>query len=214
MEPQTQEHPEALKTIVANYDNKIKLVPVKFSFRTDKLGNKRQTVELKLPVPTIEGIIEMLESGGNELQLLEQAVQDVVINQARSVLNDNEEMTEKNFLYDQCTWTAIANQPEPERRGRGIPKEIWEAFAEDYKAIMPAITSKPAEAVELAAKFLATKFQAVKTNKPVIKLLRSQLDIYINATKNAEDFADCVKFLTEKADTLLAADEAELLDAL
>ena len=54
----------------------------------------------------------------------------------------------------------------------------------------------------------------VKTNKPVIKLLRGQLDIYINATKNAEDFAECVKFLMEKADTLLSADEAELLDAL
>jgi hypothetical protein len=76
---------------------------------------------------------------------------------------------------------------------------------------MPSITGKTEEQVTLAAKLLITKFNSVKTNKPVIKKLKEQLGVYINGSPNAEQFIDCVKFLDEKADALLAADEAAML---
>ena len=139
------------------------------------------------------------------------AVADVVASQARSILNDNETMTAANFPLEQTIWEFIANMPDAEKRGRGIPKETWEEFAADYLSVMPGITGKTEEQVTLAAKLFITKFNSVKTNKPVVKKLKEQLAIYLNGSPNAEQYIDCVKFLDEKADALLAADEAAML---
>jgi hypothetical protein len=101
--------------------------------------------------------------------------------------------------------------PEAEKRGRGIPKELWDEFVTDYVSIMPAITGKSTEQVSLAAKLFINKFQQVKTNKPVVGKLREQLAIYTNNSKNAEQYIDCIKFLDDKAAALLEADETALL---
>jgi hypothetical protein len=79
---------------------------------------------------------------------------------------------------------------------------------------MPGVTGKTAEQVGNAAKIFLNKFQAVKTNKPVIKLLQGQLAMYLNSSPNAESFMECVEFLNNKAETLLSVDEASLLEAL
>lgn len=200
--------------IIPNFDNKVDVKEFKFSFRKDELGNKRPTVELKLPVPSVEGIIAILETGGKQLDLLLSACTDVILAQARSILNDNETMTVSQFPTDQCTWEVIANLPEAQRTGRGIPKEIWEAFSKDYIEVMPAATGKSNDAVTLAAKLFLNKYQQVKSNKPVITKLKDQLAIYANTSSNAESFADCIKFLDEKADELLADDGSKLLDNL
>jgi hypothetical protein len=206
--------------VQANFDNKVDVKDFKFHFKkvTDKesgIETKRPTVELKLPIPSVEGIIAILEAGGKQLELLLTAVENIVVDQARSMLSDNEAMAEHDFPMDQCTWDAIANMPEAEKRGRGIPKEVWADFVADYIAVMPAITGKSVESVSLAAKLFAGKYQAIKTNKPVIRKLKDQLAIYFNNSSQAEQFVDCVKFLDEKADTLLSADDtATLLAAL
>ena len=175
------------------------------------IETKRPTIELKLPVPSVEGIIAILEAGGKQLELLQSAVSDIVVAQARSLLSDNENMTADNFPYAQCTWEFVANMPEAEKRGRGIPKEVWEEFAADYIEVMPSITGKTSEQVALAAKLFLNRLQQVKTNKPVISKLREQLAIYANNSKQAENFADCIKFLDDKANDLLEADETALL---
>lgn len=202
--------------IQANFDNTVDVKEYKFHFKTVKdkdsgIETKRPTIELKLPVPSIEGIIKILEAGGKQLELLQSAVGDIIVAQARSLLSDNENMTAENFPSGQCTWEFIANMPEAEKRGRGIPKEVWEEFAADYIEVMPAITGKTAEQVALAAKLFLNKFQQVKTNKPVIGKLREQLAIYANNSKQAENYADCIKFLDDKANDLLEADETALL---
>lgn len=197
--------------VQATYDKNHDVKEMKFHFKKDELGNKRETVELKLPVPSVEGVIEILQKGGKGLELLLTACADVVAAQARSILNDNDTMMAENFDFSSCSWEFISNMPEAEKRGRGIAKEVWEAFASDYVAIMPGITGKSIDAVSLAAKLFLNKFQSVKTNKPVIEKLKSQLGIYLNATPNAEQFLDCVKFLDEKAIILLQADETALL---
>lgn len=201
-------------TVVANFDNTVDIKEAKFHFKKDNLGNKRETVELKLPTPSVEGLVKILEAGGKQLELLLSAASDIVLSQARSILNDNESMTDKDFPMEQVSWEYIANMPEAEKRGRGIPKEVWEAFAADYIAVMPGVTGKTAEQVGNAAKLFLNKFQQVKTNKPVIEKLLEQLGIYANSSPNAEEFADAVKFLKDKGETLLAADEAALLNAL
>lgn len=200
--------------ITANFDNTVDMKEFKFHFKTDKLGNKRPTLEIKLPVPSVEGLVNIMQTGGKSLDMLLSAAADIVASQARSLLNDNEAMTEKDFPFAQCAWEFIANMPEAEKRGRGIPKETWEEFAADYISHMPAITGKSEDAVSLAAKLFVNKFQQVKTNKPVIQKLREQLAIYTNSVASAENYLDCIKFLDDKADTLLQADETALLDNL
>lgn len=204
------------QNILANFDNKVDIKEAKFHFKTLKdkesgIETKRPTIELKLPIPSVEGIIAILEAGGKELELLQSAVADIVISQARSLLSDNENMTAENFPIEQCLWNFIANIPDAEKRGRGIPKEVWEEFATDYIAVMPAITGKTSEQVALAAKLFLNKFQQVKTNKPVIGKLREQLAIYANNSSQAETFSDCIKFLDDKAKDLMEADESAML---
>ena len=204
------------QNIQANFDNTVDVKEYKFHFKTVKdkesgIETKRPTIELKLPVPSVEGIIAILEAGGKQLELLQSAVSDIVVAQARSLLSDNENMTADNFPYAQCTWEFVANMPEAEKRGRGIPKEVWEEFAADYIEVMPSITGKTSEQVALAAKLFLNRLQQVKTNKPVIGKLREQLAIYANNSKQAENFADCIKFLDDKANDLLEADETALL---
>lgn len=198
--------------ITANFDKTVDPKDFKFHFKKDKeLGNKRESIELKLPVPSVEGLIAIIETGGKGLDLLLSAAADVVVSQARNILNENEDMKADNFPLDQVSWEFIANLPETEKRGRGIPKEIWDDFAADYVAVMPSLTNKKVDQVSLAAKLLVTKYNTVKTNKPVIKLLLEQLALYTNGSPNAEQYQDCVKFLQEKGESLLNADPAAML---
>lgn len=208
---------ENTQPINAAYNKFLDEKEVKFSFRTVKdeatgLESKRPTIEQKIPVPSVEGIISILEAGGKQLELLLDTVADVIYGRAREVLADDEKLTE--VPLDQLTWEIIANLPKAERKGRGIPKDVWEDFSKDYIAVMPSVTGKTAEQVGNAAKILLNKFAQVKTNKPVINLLKGQLALYLNSSPNAESYSECVEFLVNKADTLLAADEAALLDAL
>ena len=206
--------------ITANFDKTVDAKEYKFHFKTLKdkesgIETKRPTVELTLPVPSVEGIIAILEAGGKQLELLQAAVADIVVAQARSILNDSEALTgNDNFPLAQVSWEAIANMPEAEKRGRGIPKELWDEFVADYISVMPSVTGKSTEQVSLAAKLFLNKFQQVKTNKPVVQKLREQLSIYMNNSKQAESYIDCIKFLDDKAEALLQADETALLDNL
>lgn len=209
--------------VQANFDNTVDKVAVKFSFRKvitkDEASgieteSKRPTLELELPLLSVEGIVAEFQAGGKRLDLIVEAIRDVQIARARELVNENEAITAENFPYAQLSWEAIANLPKAERRGGGIPKEVWEDFSKDYVSVMQAATGKTIEQVSNAAKILLNKFQAVKTNKPVLKLLKEQLGIYASTSSNAEQFSDCITFLVEKADSLLNQDEAALLAAL
>lgn len=201
--------------IEANYNKLLMPKDFKFSFKTDKeTGIKRPTVELRLPVLSVEGIVAILEGGeekAKELELMLDALAEIVYDQARSIVNDDEAITQENFPMDKVTWEAIANMPRAERRGGGISKETWEEFAKDYVEVMPSATGKKAEAVALAAKLLIQKFNPVKTQKAVIQMLQGQLGVYITSSPNAEQYADCVEFLNKKAENLLNMTEADLL---
>lgn len=205
--------------IQANFDNKVDVRDVKFHFKKveDKETGettKRPSVELKLPTPSVEGIIDILKEGGKSLELLLEAVADVVYSRARELVNENEQISQENFPISQLAWAAIANLPKAERRGGGISKETWEEFREDYIAVMPQVTGRSKEKVELAVKLLVNKFNNVKTDKKVVALLKGQLTLYATNSTKAEELAEVIEFLNTKADTLLAADSSNILDAL
>lgn len=205
-----------------NADTSTQPTDYKFNFKTDKEGNKRDSIEAKLPVPTVAGLIAIIETGGKELELLLDVAATTITNQARSVLSEPEyaEITTENFAekfpFEQISWSAISKL-EPRARGGAatIPQEVWEAFAEDFEAIMPAATNKKPEHMALVAKVLSTKFAGkFAYDKPLIAKLKDLLGVYISTTEKAEDFAEAVGYLIARADKLLAREEVNLADVL
>ena len=205
MDTQTQVH--------ANYDNTVEAKDFSFHFKKDKLGNKRPSVELKLPVPSVQGIITILEKGGKGLELLQEAVSDVIRSQAASIVSDNETISQATFPVDQISWDFIANMPKADRRQSSIASEVWEAFAKDYIEVMQSVTGKSVDAVTNATIVFLKKFSIVKTNKDVLKKLKEQLGLYMENSRNAEQFTEILELLISKADAYLTANDVELLVA-
>lgn len=205
-----------LPKVQAKFDNTVDVQEVNFSFRKvtdEKTGveSKRPTITLPVLKPSVEGLVAIFEAGGKGLELLLEAAADIVIGRARELINESEDMTAESFPYDKLTWEAIAALPKAERRGGGIPKETWEEFVKDYISVMPTLTGKSTDKVENAARNFSNKFAAVKTNKKVLGLLVDQLAIYTEGATNAEQFVECITFLTEKADKLVNMSEEDLL---
>lgn len=200
-----------MSDINANHDTLVDSKDFTFHFKKDKLGNKRPSVELKLPVPSVEGIISILEKGGKELELLQDAIYDVIRSQAASIVSDDEKVTQSTFPTAQVLWSAIANMPKADRRSSAIDAAVWEAFAKDYIETMPGVTGKSVEAVTNATVVYLKKFAIVKTNKDVISKLKDQLALYMEHSKNVEQFQDILELLVSKADSYLNANDVELL---
>lgn len=217
---QTAEEKATLaESIKANFNNKVDVVDTAFHFRkvTDektKIETKRNSVVLPLPVPSVEGIIDIIQTGGKGLELLQEAVRNIVVDQAREYVNDNEDVTSLNFPFDRMSWETIANLPKADRRGGGISADTWKDFVSDYVTIMPALIGKTKEAVENAGKIYLTKFGTCRSNKPVLNKLKEYLAIYINNTQRGEEFAEAVDWLDKKIDNLLETGDANLLNAL
>jgi hypothetical protein len=197
--------------VTANFDKTIDTKDFAFHFKKDKLGNKRPSVELKLPVPSIEGIVAILEKGGKELELLQDAIYDVVRTQAAGLVSEDEKISQSTFPMDKVLWAFIANIPAKDRRSSSIDSAVWEAFAKDYIETMPGVTGKSVEAVTNATVVYLKKFSIVKTNKDVVGKLKDQLGLYMEHSKNADQFSEILELLISKADSYLSANDVELL---
>lgn len=197
--------------VTANFDNTVDFKDFTFHFKKDKLGNKRPSVELKLPIPSVEGIVAILEKGGKELELLQDAIYDVIRSQAAQIVSDDEKITQATFPAANVLWSFIANMPKADRRSSAIDASLWEAFAKDYIETMPAVTGKSLEAVTNATVVYLKKFAIVKTNKDVISKLKDQLALYLEHSKNVEQFSEILDLLISKADSYLNANDVDLL---
>lgn len=180
-----------------------------FRFKKDKLGNQRQPVTLTLPVPSVEGIVAILEKGGKGLELLLDVVADTIRSAAASFVSEDEKISQATFPVDKILWDAIANAPRAERKS--IAPELWEAFAADYIEVMPAVTSKSVEVVTNATLVYLKKFSIVKTNKSVLTKLADQLALYVEHSPRASEFTEIIELLNSKLETYLQADEIEQL---
>jgi len=204
--------------ILAKFDNTVEFKDAVFRFKKDKLGVQRARVELKLPVPSVEGLVAIITAGQTPegkkgLDLLLEACQDVVRGVAAEYVSDNEDVNVNNFPYESMGWNAIANMPREDRRSSSIAKETWESFAKDYAEIMPGITSKTAEQIGNAIIVFRKKWSVVKQDKKTIAKLKEQLALYMEHTKNGEEFEEILNLLNEKADVYLKSNTIEQLVA-
>lgn len=191
-----------------------------FSFRKTKdettgVESKRDAVTAKLEIPSVEGIIEIIRGGGKGLELLQSAVENQIVDFARSLLSDDSSITTDNFPYDKVSWDVIANQPESERRGRGIPKELWEDFIKSYIEQMPAILGKPLDNIKKQASILAQKFQPLRAHEKKNEILPNfvnVLTLYANNVPEAEQYSAILEFLVKKAEQFMEQDNAADLE--
>lgn len=183
----------------------------KFRFNKDKMGNKRPTLEFKAPVPSFQGIQSILENGGKGLELLNDAIYDVVRDAVAGFVNDDLAFDPTKFDFSQVTWEAIANRPRAERAT--ISQEQWEGFAADYISVMPGVAKKTVEQCTNATLVYLKKFTIVKSDKDTLGKLKDQLTLYISNSPNAEQFADVLEVLMSRLDTYLKADDVKQLVA-
>lgn len=214
--PSSEEMHALLADIKVNYDFDVDTKSATFNFKKSKdkdtgIETVRNAVELAIPYPSVQGIVSILEGGGKGLDLLIDAIEGIINGQARDLLYADTTLNAATFPVDKVSWEHIANLPKAQRRGGGIPKETWEAFAQDYVAVIPTAAGKTVEQAAAAAKLLVGRLAAVKTNEPVLMLLTEQLAIYSEATTNLEEFAEVVDFLVSKAETFMNLSEEELL---
>jgi len=202
--------------IKVNFDFAVAVKPVTFNFKKSKdkdtgIETIRKPVDLAIPYPTVEGIVAILEGGGKPLELLLEVMEGAVNAQARELLYDGLDLTAATFPVDKLSWDFISNIPKVQRRGGGIPKDTWDAFAEDYLAVMPDATGKTIEQCTAMAKILSAKLTPVRTNKPVLQLVVQQLSIWAEKSENASEFEECLNFLLAKVDTFLNVSDSDLL---
>lgn len=218
----TPEQMAELKEAIANnseFDVNVQETAFHFKKQTDKetgVESKRESLKLAIPYPSVDGVVKILEAGGKQLELLMDAIQSVIVTQTRDLINEDSkmELNATNFPVEKLSWKYISEIPKATRRGGGIPKEVWDAFAEDYIEVMPAATGKTLDQINNMVKILINKLSSVKTNEPVLNMVKEQLAVYANATANLEDYAECVEFLDNKADTFLNVSPEDLLAAL
>lgn len=182
-----------------------------FSFRVDKLGNKRPTVKGTIPVPSVEGAIAIIEAGGKQWELLQEAMYAVVRAVASEEVANNENLKSLDELdQSKLTWQAIAEMDKQDRRSASIPEELWKAFAEDYIRVMPALTNKSEQAVTNATVVYLKKFAPWKSDKKTISLLKAQLAIYAQQP-SAEQFSEILDLLVRRADGYLSQNDLTLV---
>lgn len=215
-------------TIAVNFDNTVNAASMKYRFKKDKLGNQRPAVEVNALVPSEEGIVSILTKGGKGLELLKEAMYDVIRAAIGSDVADNEgfnqNVYESSFIelkdaegnaikVPKYSWEGIANQPKEDRRANSIPEELWAEFSKDYLEVMPSVSGKTKDQLENAVAVYVKKFSQIKTNKDVLGKLQTQLALYVEHTKRGEEFSEIIELLVRKLDTYMKSDDIAQLVA-
>ena len=181
----------------------------KFNFKsrriTDESGNeigrtkKQPSLTVDLPIPSTDEVITMLQAGGAEAVLLMTQIGDTIYQAARGQFDeiieqfgddDSKEVTADMLNYDQLSISYLANLPPSSRGVQAISDEEWQAFFEDYLAVMVAATGKTEDRIKNHIN-LFKRPQKAKANKEVLKVLVDQLDIYLASSGNLEDTGTC-----------------------
>lgn len=205
----------------------------KFNFKsrriTDEAGNeigrtkKQPSLTVDLPVPSTDEVISMLQAGGAEAVLLMTQIGDTIYQAARGQFDevieqfgddDSKEVTADMLNYDQLSISYLANLPPSSRGVQAISDEEWQAFFEDYLAVMVAATGKTEDRIKNHIN-LFKKPQKAKANKEVLKVLVDQLDIYLASSGNLEDTGTCAVRIRDRFNKWISEPEkAANLDLL
>lgn len=201
------------QTVNPSFDKFVDMKDFKFRFRKDKLENQRPAVELQAGVPSVEGFVAILEAGGKQLELLQEAACGIIRGALQNYVSDNENAAQDTIDWSKFTWEAIANQAPADRRSSAISEEAWNDFVTEYIQIMPGITGKSPEAVTNACIVYKKKFAQIKTDKVSLAKLKDQLTLFIGHTRNGEQHQEVLDMLIQKCDALLKADDVAQLVA-
>ena len=205
----------------------------KFNFKsrriTDENGNeigrtkKQPSLTVDLPIPSTDEVISMLQAGGAEAVLLMTQIGDTIYQAARGQFDevieqfgddDSKEVTADMLNYDQLSISYLANLPPSSRGVQAVSDEEWQAFFEDYLAVMVAATGKTEDRIKNHIN-LFKKPQKAKANKEVLKVLVDQLDIYLASSGNLEDTGTCAVRIRDRFNKWIAEPEkAANLDLL
>lgn len=205
----------------------------KFNFKsrriTDESGNeigrtkKQPSLTVDLPVPSTDEVIAMLQSGGAEAVLLMTQIGDTIYQAARGQFDevieqfgddDSKEVTADMLNYDQLSISYLANLPPSSRGVQAVSDEEWQAFFEDYLAVMVAATGKTEDRIKNHIN-LFKRPQKAKANKEVLKVLVDQLDIYLASSGNLEDTGTCAVRIRDRFNKWISEPEkAANLDLL
>jgi len=196
-----------------NFNKLVDVKDFKFRFKKDEFGNQRPAVELKAGIPSVEGFVAILEAGGKQLELLQEAAYNIIRASLQAEVSDNEKASQETIDWNKFTWEAIANQPQADRRSSAISEEAWTAFTTEYIQIMPGITGKSVEAVGNACIVYKKKFAQIKTDKKSLEKLKEQLTLFIGHTKNGEQHQEILDMLIQKCDNYLKSDDVAQLVA-
>lgn len=209
---------QAVAQATSQEDATVVMQEVTLNFRKDALGFKRPPIAFKVPRPSIEGLVNIIEKGGAELELVFDSMLATQQAQLRALVNELIEaganVTADVIDIAKLSWEYLASMPAKERASSVPTKELFDAFVVDYVAVMPEATGKPVEKVKLAAKIFSGKLAAVKTNKAMLAILQGQLDIWFEKTEKAEDLQEVYSYLAGKMVDLLAAEDNLTADAL
>lgn len=201
---------------------------IRFRKTKDKDGKEvaaRDPIDLVVPTLDKDGIIAMLSSVkedgtlSNEATLVIDACAEIVLSRSREVVSDlladNKEVSLATFPLDAVSWAAIANLPTAERKGRGIPKEVWDAFKEGYVSYFLAQGFETTK-VEAAVGLCLARLQPIKANKPMLSKLRGYVESWFANTGADADagMTEVFKFLNGKFEEFLNADEAKDLEKI
>jgi hypothetical protein len=170
---------------------------------------KRPEFKIALPIITLEGLQSALADTKQRDYVLS-VLEAEVYKEARYQIDDNTPPVNSQSELDVSllTLSYLANQPPSERRGGGISKETWEAFAEDFINVMPGLSGdRPVEKIQMAASIFVKRLAPVRGKKKVVQFLKDQLALWFQHTQAKEDFADCYLYLDGKCDEYLTAEE-------
>lgn len=163
---------------------------------------RRKSVYYQPPYLTAEDIRRIANGDDpKQLELLIEAANDIIDNQVRRQLDEQPNYKEVDLsLIDRSklTWEYIANMSRSERVSNTISDETWEEFKKDYVKVMTAVTGKPEQVVNNAAKIIAAEFKPVRDNKDKLAVLETYLDTWFASTERAADFASLYERLSKK----------------
>lgn len=202
-----------------------------FHFRTDKVrddegkvigtGRKHPTIEAVLPIPTYTNLIEQLQAGGKEAEVILDSVKAMIYAAGRDQIDSWRESNglDKDFnvtAFDlgKLTLTAIANTPKADRASAAISDEDWTAFLNDYTHVMVQTVGYDANKVKLHVTHLKVQLRRVKNDKPSVQKLLEFLNIWASKSEALDDHVECYNDLVKRANKYIKAEEKDLSSAL
>lgn len=212
---------EAMEKMNVSSDD-ILIAEHKFTFKgaidpeTNKRGKPRAPLVLALPLPTMDGIIGAISSNSQALEWVQEVIQNEILGHVRDKISgdDPEWRAQEDVDFSKLSISFIANLPKAERTGGGISKEVWEAWATDYREVMVGEFARDPKKAAASCDLLFKKFNPVKTQKKIITILLDELNKWFSKTSMQDQFASCYAFLAEKGQKLLEEDEEKLANSL